>query len=520
MNATIDGGFWAERRRFNRETLIPDGERRLREAGNFDNLRAAATGHGTYRGRVYQDSDLHKWVEALGWELQNGPSPELQRMADEVTALLTAAQAEDGYLDTAFQVPGHERYRNLADEHEIYCMGHLIEAGLAHAPLLPVARRAADHLVSTFNDRWGMCGHPEAELALIKLHRATGERAYLELAGRFIDRRGHQTFPPRFGGSSYLVDRVPVRAQAHVEGHAVRALYLNAGATDLYLETGEQALLDAMLAQWRDMTDGKTYITGGVGADASQEAFGEPFDLDPETAYAETCAAIASVFWNHRLLQATGEARFADLIERTLYNGVLVGVAPDRSEYAYANTLHGTTQRRPWFDCACCPPNIMRLLASLHHYLATEDADGQLTIQQYATGTIGGRVRVRTDYPWGGQIIIQADEPVRLRVPAWSTTATCNGEPVAPGHVTAGPGDITLALDMRVRVIEPDLRVAATRGTIALERGPLVYCEAAGELLPYALQRGGTPLRVWLPQSERRPSEWAALVPATASAPT
>jgi uncharacterized protein len=190
MKATIDGGFWAERRRFNRKVLIPDGEQRIRDAGTFDNLRAAATGEGRHRGLVYQDSDLHKWVEALGWELGNGPSPELQRMADEVTALLTAAQAPDGYLDTAFQVTGHERYRNLADEHEIYCMGHLIEAGVAHAPLLGVARRVADHLVATFTERAGVCGHPEAELALVKLYRATGERAYLELARRFVDRRG------------------------------------------------------------------------------------------------------------------------------------------------------------------------------------------------------------------------------------------------------------------------------------------------------------------------------------------
>lgn len=511
MKATIDGGLWAERRRFNREVLIPDGERRLREAGNFDNLRAAATGHGEYRGRVYQDSDLHKWVEALGWELQNAPSPSLQRMADEVTALLTAAQAPDGYLDTAFQVTGHERYRNLADEHEIYCMGHLIEAGLAHVPLLPVARRAADHLVATFTDGDGFCGHPEAELALIKLHRKTGERAYLELARRFVDRRGHRRLPERFGGSSYLVDRVPVREQTQVEGHAVRALYLNCAATDL----GE---LDAMLAQWEDMVVGKTYITGGVGSDASQEAFGAPFDLDPETAYAETCAAIASVLWSWRLLLATGEARFADLIERTLYNGVLVGVARDRSEYAYANTLHGTTRRRPWFDCACCPPNLMRLLASLHHYLATEDERG-VTIHQYATGTIGGDVRVQTDYPWDGRIRIEADRPVRLRVPAWSRTARLNGRPVGPGYVDAGVGELTLDLDMSVRVIDADPRIEAIRGCIAQERGPLVLCREGDEVLPYAFSRGEAPLRVWRPQSDRAQSTWSASSPSTASAP-
>ena len=202
-------------------------------------------------------------------------------------------------------------------------MGHLIEAGLAHPPLLPVARRVADHLVATFTDHPGFCGHPEAELALVKLYRATGERAYLELARRFVDRRGHGTLPQRYGSSAYLVDRVPVREQTVVEGHCVRQLYLNCGATDVFTELGEP--LDPLLAAWEDMVDGKTYITGGVGSDRAHEAFGAPFEIAPASAYAETCAAIASVFWNWRLLQATGEVRFADLLERTLYNGVLVG---------------------------------------------------------------------------------------------------------------------------------------------------------------------------------------------------
>ena len=514
MKATIDGGFWAGRRRFNRDVLIPDGERQIREAGTFDNLRAAAAGRGTHRGLVYQDSDLHKWVEALGWELRNAPSPALQRMADEVTALLIAAQAPDGYLDTAFQVTGHERYRNLADEHEIYCMGHLIEAGLAHPPLLPVARRVADHLVATFTDRPGFCGHPEAELALVKLYRATGERAYLELARRFVERRGHGTLPQRYGSSAYLVDRVPVREQTVVEGHCVRQLYLNCGATDVFTELGEP--LDPLLAAWEDMVDGKTYITGGVGSDRAHEAFGAPFEIAPASAYAETCAAIASVFWNWRLLQATGEVRFADLLERTLYNGVLVGVAFDRSAYSYWNTLHGTPDRRPWFDCACCPPNLMRLLASLHTYLATED-DGVLTIHQYATGTVGG-ARVRTTYPWEGRIEIDADRPVRLRVPAWSAHAQLNGRPVAPGYVDADPGHNTLDLDMRLRVIEADPRVPSIRGHVAFERGPFVLCLEEGNLVPYAFAERA--LRVWIPQKVSRQSVWAASRPSTASAPT
>ncbi len=472
--------FWAERQRFNREVLIPDGYRKLQAAGNFDNLRAAATGRGRYRGRIYQDSDLYKWLEAVGWELRRAPSPVLQRMADETVALIEAAQADDGYIDTPFQVQGLRRWRNLADEHEIYCMGHLIEAGIAHPPLLGVARRVADMLV---REDPGYCGHPEAELALVALYRETGERAYLRLAEQMIDRRGH-------GGSAYLVDRVPVREQTQVEGHAVRQLYLNCGVTDVYLETGETALLDAMVTQWEDMVEGKVYVTGGVGSVAAQEAFGEPFELPNDTAYAETCAAIASVMWNQRMLRATGEVRFADELERALYNAVLVGVAQAEPLYAYENPLEADAgeRRHPWFECACCPPNIMRTLASLERYLVSGDR-----IHQYATGTYGD-VRVRTDYPWDGRI--EVDGECELRVPAWCASARLNGEPVASGWVR---GEGVLELDMPWRVIEPDPRVAATRGRVAFARGPLVYCLEGERLVPYAFNDGVTPMSVWIP---------------------
>jgi DUF1680 family protein len=496
VESEISGGLWAERRRVNREVMIPDGRERLQAAGNFDNLRAAAAGAGEYQGRVYQDSDLYKWLEAVGWELRQEPSPELRRMADETTALIAAAQAPDGYIDTPFQVERRRRYRDLAWEHEIYCMGHLIEAGIAYEPLRPVARRVADHLVA----QRGICGHPEAELALVALYRVTGERAYLELAGEMVDRRGHGSLQPARWGSAYFQDRVPVREQTQVEGHAVRALYLNCGVTDLYLETGEPALLDAMLAQWDDMVAAKTYITGGVGSDPEHEAFGAPFELPPERAYAETCAAIASVMWNWRLLLATGEARFADLLERTLYNGVLAGVSLDGGQYAYENPLYAPAgvARQPWYECACCPPNLMRTLASLPRYFATRDDEG-VSIHQYATGRFGG-VRVRTDYPWEGRIAIDADEPVRLRVPAWCQHATLNGEPVAPGYVRA-QGTATLELAMPWRVTEPDPRVEATRGCVAIERGPLVYCLEGDELTPFAFagNRGPLPMRVWVP---------------------
>ena len=480
--ATIDGGFWAERRRLNRDVLIPNGRRELDRAGNFRNLRRAAGRlGGAYEGFVYQDSDLYKWLEAAGWA-------GLDRYADPATALIEAAQDTDGYINTCHQVQGRARWSNLAWDHELYCAGHLIQAAVAqprNARLLAVARRLADHVVATFARGSGTCGHPEIELALIELHRLTGERAYLEQAKAFLDRRGHETLQPAVRGSAYFQDRVPIREQGLVEGHAVRALYLACGATDLYLETGEPALLDALSAQWDDMTTGKTYVTGGVGADGGDEAFGAPYDLPADRAYAETCAAIASVLWNWRMLLATGEARFADLLERTLYNAVLCGVALDGSGYSYVNPLHvrdGAHRPRfhPWFACACCPPNVMRMLAGLHHYVATRDDRG-LQIHQYATGTVDG-VRVATSYPWGDRIefeVLDAPGTLSLRVPAWCERARLDGAPVSPGYVERAPraGDrLTLELDMAPRVVAPRPRIDAARGCLAIERGPLVHC--------------------------------------------
>ncbi len=494
--AAIEGGFWADRQRLNRDVLIPNGARRLEEAGNFGNLRGAAgRSDERFRGMVFHDSDVHKWLEALGHELAREPSPELQRIADETIELLEAAQCADGYLNSYYQVaePG-PRWSNLAWDHELYCAGHLFEAAAAHPHnerLLGVARRFADLLVNVFRDE-GTCGHPEVELGLVKLFRLTGERSYLELAQAFVDRRGSATLEPATHGASYFQNRVAVREQDEVEGHAVRALYLAAGVTDLFMETGERALLDAMHAQWRDMASRKAYVTGGVGAHHMDEAFGDAYELPPDRCYGETCAAIASVFWNWRMLLVTGEARFADLLERTLYNGVLAGLALDGGGYSYVNPLHVReghrdpvergARRQPWYACACCPPNVMRLLASLQRYVATRDADG-VQIHQYMTGRFGP-VRVRTDYPWDGRVTVEIFDPGRwtlaLRVPSWAS-ARLDGEPVAPGYASltrewrAGE-TVTLELDMTPRAVGPHPRIDAVRGCLAIERGPLVYC--------------------------------------------
>src|SRR4051794_29764474 len=482
VEATIDGGFWADRRRLNRERLIPDGARRLEEAGNLHNLRVAAGREpGEFRGMVFHDSDVYKWLEALGWEGSDA--------GDDVIELIEQAQCEDGYLNTYYQVaePG-PRWSNLAWDHEMYCAGHLIQAAIAHArvrgdePLLGVARRFADLLTREFADR-GTPGHPEVETALVELYRHTGERAYLELAQGLIDRRGHATLQPARFGSSYFQDRVPVREMPEVEGHAVRALYLAAGVTDLYMETGEAVLLQAMERQWHDMAGRKAYVTGGVGAHHMDEAFGDAYELPPDRCYGETCAAIASIMWNWRMLLVTGDSRYADLLERTLYNGFIAGLALDGSGYSYVNPLHVRdghrdpgergARRRPWYECACCPPNVMRLLASLPHYLASEAGD-ELQIHQYMDATLPGAT-MRTAYPWDGTVEIESERPLALRIPAWGTTRL-DGDVVPPGYARVPAGRVTLELDMTPRIVHPHPKIDAVRGCVAIERGPLVYC--------------------------------------------
>jgi uncharacterized protein len=508
--ARIEDGFWAARQRLCRDVLLPEGARRLEEAGNLDNLRSAAgRREGAFRGLPFMDSDVYKWLEALGWELGRAPSAELEADADATIDVIAAAQEPSGYLNSYYQVarPG-ERFSNLSWDHELYCLGHLIQAALAHARargderLLAVARRFADHVDGIFGPgrRDGVPGHPEVETALVELYRHTGAERYLRLAQFFVDARGRGTLPDARFGSGYWQDHAPVRQAPEITGHAVRALYLAAGVTDLYLERGEPALLSAMQRWWADMAGRKAYLTGAVGAHHADEAFGDAYELPPDRGYGETCAAIASVQWNWRMLLATGDARFADLFERTLYNGFLAGLALDGSAYSYVNPLHVRPGRGavrwPWFPCACCPPNVMRLLASLDAYLATTDAGG-LQVHNYASADLGG-VRVRTGFPYDGRVRLEVRaaraEPwtLSLRVPAWSRDARVEvcGEPAvaaSPGYVRLRRAwrvgdEVVLTLDMAPRFVAPHPRIDAVRGCLAIERGPLVYCVEQADL--------------------------------------
>ncbi|MEU9291272.1 beta-L-arabinofuranosidase domain-containing protein [Streptomyces sp. NPDC048275] len=522
--ARITDGFWAARRRTNADVSIPQGPSRLEEAGNLANLRAAAEGKGTFTGDFqFQDSDVHKWLEAASWQLSDSPdSKELAAHIDELTALLAAAQDESGYLQTYYQVAHPElRWQELGWGHELYCAGHLIQAAVAHhratgrRELLDVAERFAHHIDATFGrDKAidGVCGHPEIETALVELYRETGERRLLDLAEYFVERRGHGVLSAGADrghdpGPAYWQDHAPVREAPTVAGHAVRQLYLLAGATDLAAETGDLELRAALERLWDAMVATKTYLTGGVGARHEGEAFGDAYELPPDRAYAETCAAIASIQWSWRMALLTGEAKYSDLVERTLFNGFLSGVGLDGNSWLYVNPLQvreeydagpgdQTARRTPWFRCACCPPNVMRLLASLPHYVASGDAEG-LQLHQYASGVYAageGAVRVETAYPWDGRITVTVeaapadrDWSLSLRIPSWCpefTTTVPGCEPPAETGVgwlrvrrRWSRGDsFTLDLDLVPRLTRPDPRVDAVRGCVAIERGPLVHC--------------------------------------------
>ena len=515
----ITGGFWAGRRQVNGEVAIPSGRERLEAAGNLDNLRVAAGEiDGDVRGPVFMDSDVYKWLEAAAWEYARRPSEKLLEWQREITAVVAAAQQPDGYLDSVVQVREKgERYRDLPWSHEHYCAGHLFQAAVAQARctgergLLDVAVRLADHLVRTFGEdrRHDVDGHPEVEMGLVELYRETGHREYLELARYFVDARGHGLMEGYGKEPTYFSDRVPVREQTTVEGHAVRAVYLAAGAADVAAELGDAELLAALERQFAAMEATKTYITGGLGGRWDYEAFGDPYELPADRAYAETCAAIGGVYWAWRMLLATGDPRYADVIERTLFNGFLAGVSLGGDEFFYVNPLqlrsgahpdegrspaHG---RRPWFDVACCPPNIMRTLAELPGYVATTDAEG-VQLHQYVSGHVtatvaAGEVRLTTDtdYPWDGLIQVRVEKApegewtLSMRIPAWAEGATLRvgdeersveaGSNASIRRAWSAGDTVELALPMDVRLMDADERIDDVRGCVAIQRGPLVF---------------------------------------------
>ena len=529
----ITGGDWAQRQAVNSSATLAHCQswmERLEWVGNFTRA-AEGTIVGNHRGMMFADSDVYKLMEAMAWEVGRSGSPDADARIRGLTEIISPAQEPDGYLNTVFGRPGQEpRYSNLEWGHELYNFGHLLQAGVARSrttgddPFVEIARRAADHVCATFGpggiERVG--GHPEIEMGLAELARVTGEQRYLDQAALFIDRRGHGTLGEIGFGQAYFQDDMPVREATVFRGHAVRALYLAAGAVDVAVETGDDELLASIISQWEATVARRTYLTGGMGSHHTGEAFGDDFVLPPDRAYSETCAGIASVMLAWRLLLATGEHRFADLIERTLYNVVATSPAPDGRAFFYANPLHqrvpgklpdpevestraSSSLREPWFLVACCPTNVARTLASLAAYLATADGGG-IQIHQYVESRIrttlddGRRVglEVTTGYPRDGAVTVRITESdqrpwaLTLRVPDWAGAAEVTDpdgtrRPAGSGTVVvewpfAVGDEVTLSVPVVPRWTTPDPRIDAIRGCVAVERGPVVMCAESVDL--------------------------------------
>lgn len=519
----VTGGIWGQWQRLNADTILRHCEtwlERVGWAGNFDRAAAGAIA-GRHSGIEFVDSEVYKLLEAMAWELGRGDrAGDLEARYLALAERVAAAQEPDGYLHTSFGRPGQPaRYSDLESGHELYCFGHLFQAAVArlrtgHDDLLPqVARRLADHVYDQFgpDGRVGVCGHPEIEMALVELARATGERRHLELASLLVERRGAGTLRGHPFGQDYFQDDVPVRTAATLRGHAVRALYLAAGALDVATETGDDELAAAVRRQWANGVARRTYITGGVGSRHQDEAFGDDFELPADRAYSETCAGIASVMLSWRLLLATGEDKYADLIERTLLNNVLASPRADGRAFFYTNTLHQRSPgpvpdedqvspraesglRAPWFEVSCCPTNVARMLASAGLYFATASDNG-IQLHQYgdyrvSVALAAGKVtlQVRGGYPFGNAVSVKVIEAparevtLRLRVPGWAQGSAVLSE--APTTRTRGHAEIRrvfqagdsvdIAFPAAARVTYADPRIDAVRGTFAVERGPLV----------------------------------------------
>jgi hypothetical protein len=530
----ITDPFWSARQKTLVERTLKHEYDQLVETGRLANFRrAAGVEKGEFIGLCFNDSDVYKWLEACAYALAQGPLPEIERLVDEACGLIAAAQEKDGYLDTFFQLNHPNlKFRNLLAMHEMYCLGHLYEAAVAHydatgsRKLLDVAVKSADLIAATFGPgkRRGYCGHEEIELALIKLARAAGRPEYAELARWMVEERGKSpsAFAPELddeeatalsGGmhkdvlsegperGKYAQDHAPIREHTEVVGHAVRAMYLYMAATDLADGRNDAALETALTRAWDNLTSKRMYVTGGIGPSSHNEGFTVDYDLPNLSAYAETCASIGLTLWGRRLLQQTGSAEYADVVERALYNGSLSGISLSGDGFFYANPLEsrGSHHRVPWFGCACCPPNIARVIASVSDFIAGASEDSfwiHIPAGFEASTTLNGvptHVRVESNYPWSGKfkIVIEPSKPVefelRLRIPGWAgdvtldTAGTREPAEYEDGYAvlrrTWKAGDVVQAeFDLEPRWVEAHPKVLEDLGRRCLTYGPLVYC--------------------------------------------
>jgi hypothetical protein len=488
-----------------------------------------------FYGFVFQDTDFSKWIEAVGYSLTQHPDKELEKIADEAIDIVCAAQQEDGYLDTYYIINGKDKiFTNLRDHHELYCFGHLTEGAVAYYEatgkdkLLKAAERFADYIDNYFGADEGKCkgypGHEIAEMALVRLYEATGNKRYLDLSAFFIEERGRKPYyfdteehpdirdkSPEKLRYMYNQAHLPVRQQDEATGHAVRAVYLYSGMADIARLKNDDTMFEACERLWNNIVDKKMYITGGIGATHLGEAFSFEYDLPNDTAYAETCASIGLVFFARRMLEMKPDAKYANVMERALYNGILSGMALDGKSFFYVNPLevnpeachkderkfHVKPVRQKWFGCACCPPNIARLLSSIGSYAYTENED-TLFIHLYIGSTISKKLKdkevdinINSNFPWSGDVNIKVrandtDFKLAMRLPDW-----CEGYRLKDkesfnieekdGYLYiskswAEEDEIAISFDMEPRLIAASDKVREDIGKVAVIRGPVVYC--------------------------------------------
>jgi DUF1680 family protein len=512
----INDAFWSPRLTTNRTATVAANLRQCELTGRVRNFAIAGKLEpGEHKGLLYDDSDVYKVLEGVAYALAVERDPDLEKRADAVIDRIVAAQQPDGYLNTYYTlVKPQERWKNIQYGHELYCAGHLIEAAVAYrqatgkAKLFDAARRFADLICATFGPgkRPEPSGHEEIELALVKLWRATGDDKYLKQARHFLDARGVPLQGRKLFGE-YAQDHKPVREQFEVAGHAVRAMYLYCAMADVAAAIGDEGLRRALDRVWHDVVDRKMYVTGGIGPSASNEGFTVPYDLPNDSAYAETCAAIGMALWNHRMFLMSRDGKYADVLEREVYNGLLSGVSLGGDRFFYVNPLGsvGRHHRVPWFGTSCCPTNIVRYLPALGErvYAHTDDAIWTvLYLSNTATVKLkGGAVKLTqtTSYPWGERvgIKVESERPMAfdlyLRVPGWckdgiASIVRAGGDEIETvsekpekGYIrvsrTWAKGDrVWLSLPMPVERVSADPHVQADVGRVALMRGPVVYC--------------------------------------------
>jgi DUF1680 family protein len=520
----ITDGFWAPRLKSHATTTLAVCIDQIEnQTGRIRNFENAAKGEGKHSGIFFDDSDVYKALEGIAYTLKNNPDPELEKKADEWIDKFAAAQQPDGYINTYYTLTGlDKRWQNM-DMHEMYCAGHMFEAAVAYLQttgkrkLLDVSVKMADHIMSVFGPgkRHWVPGHEEIELALVKLYNVTGQKKYLDFANWLLEERGHgygnkgeegawNELSHGSWNAPYYQDDKPVREMTDIAGHAVRAMYLYCGMADVAALKNDTGYVDAMHRLWDDVVLRNMYVTGGIGSMSyGNEGFSEDYDLPNYKAYCETCASVGMVYWNWRMNQFTGDSKYIDVLERSMYNGALAGISLAGDLFFYVNPLasKGHHHRQAWYGCACCPSQISRFMPSIGNYIYGVSADA-LWVNLYIGNTAEFEVNKKsvklhqeTGYPWDGVVTLTVEslpaplkKAVRLRIPEWcaSYAIAVNGETVTSPVIEKGyavlnrewnAGDkIILTLEMPVEVVAADSHVKENIGKRAIRRGPLVYC--------------------------------------------